>query len=171
MPVPEYLTKRFQILIKFCNRIASRLEFLNLSLHIPAIWDERWETESMKKKKTDLRDERWDAESMEKKTNLRDERQRAGRGGGWENENGDLSLGLENMLFILVFFSRASLVKLGRFGSVQSVLNFENWNRTELKIFYDFLISLIGFFSRFSFFVYFFRFSWFNWVFGFFAHP
>jgi hypothetical protein len=120
MPVPEYLTKWFQILLtKFCNRIASRLEFLNLSLHIPAIWDERWETESMEKKKTDLRDERWDAESMEKKIDLRDERQRAGRGGGWENENGDLSLGLENMLFILVFFfSRASLVELGRFGSV-----------------------------------------------------
>jgi hypothetical protein len=57
---------------------------------------------------------------MEKKIDLRDERQRAGRGGGWENENGDLSLGLENMLFILVFFffSRASLVELGRFGSV-----------------------------------------------------
>jgi hypothetical protein len=37
MPVPECLTKRFKILLtKFCNRIASRLEFLNLSLHIPA---------------------------------------------------------------------------------------------------------------------------------------
>jgi hypothetical protein len=48
---------------------------------------------------------------------MRDERQRAARGGGWESENGDLSLGLENMLFILVFFfSRASLVEPGRFG-------------------------------------------------------
>jgi hypothetical protein len=65
---------------------------------------ERWETESMEEKKTDLRDERWEAESMEKKIDLRDERQRVGRGGSWESKNGDLSLGLENMLFILVFF-------------------------------------------------------------------
>jgi hypothetical protein len=49
--------------------------------------------------------ERWETESMEeKKTDLRDERQRVGRGGSWESKNGDLSLGLENMLFILVFF-------------------------------------------------------------------
>jgi hypothetical protein len=77
-------------------------------------------TESMEEKETNLRDERWEAESMEKKTILRDERQREGRGGGWESENGDLNLGLENMLFILFFFfSRASLVEPGRFGSVR----------------------------------------------------
>jgi hypothetical protein len=62
--------------------------------------------------------ERWEVESMEKKTILRDERQRERRGGGWESENSDLSLGLENMLFILLFFSRASLVEPGRFGSI-----------------------------------------------------
>jgi hypothetical protein len=68
--------------------------------------------------------------------------------------NDDLSLGLENMLFILVFFfSRASLVEPGRFGSVQSVSDFENQNRTKPEIFCDFLI---GFFSRFGFFGYFF---------------
>jgi len=49
---------------------------------------------------------RWEAEteSREKKTDLRDET--TGRGGGWESENGEISLGLENMLFILVFFKR-----------------------------------------------------------------
>jgi hypothetical protein len=98
--------------------------------------------------------ERWEAESMEKKADLRDER--AGRGGGWESENGEISLELENMLFILVFFflSRDSLVEPGRFGSVQSVSDFENQNRTESEIFCDFLISLIGFFSWFDFFGY-----------------
>jgi len=71
--------------------------------------------------------------------------------------NDDLSLGLENMLFILVFFfSRASLVEPGRFGSVQSISDFKNQNRTEPEIFCDFLIGLIGFFSRFGFFGYFF---------------
>jgi len=63
----------------------------------------RWEAESMEEK-TDLRDERWEAKSREKKADLRDET--AGRGGGWESENGEISLGLENMLFILVFFKR-----------------------------------------------------------------
>jgi hypothetical protein len=51
------------------------------------------------------------------------------------------------MLFILLFFfSRDSLVELGRFGSVQSVSDFENRNRTEPEIFCDFLLGLIGFF-------------------------
>jgi len=61
------------------------------------------------------------------------------------------------MLFILVFFfSRASLVEPGRFGSVQLVSDFENRNQTEPEIFCNFLIGLIGFFSRFGFFGYFF---------------
>ena len=60
------------------------------------------------------------------------------------------------MLFILFFFSRASLVEPGRFGSVQSVSDFKNQNRTEPEIFCDFLIGLIGFFLRFDFFGYFF---------------
>ena len=111
-------------------------------------------TESMEEKETNLRDERWEAESMEKKTILRDERQREGRGGGWESENGDLSLGLENMLFILFFFFKSQLSWTGsvRFGSVQSISNFKNRNQTESEIFCDFLIDLIGFFSRFGYF-------------------
>ena len=48
------------------------------------------------------------------------------------------------MLFILLFFSRDNLVEPGRFGSVQSVSDFENRNRTEPEIFCDFLIGLIG---------------------------
>jgi hypothetical protein len=57
------------------------------------------------------------------------------------------------MLFILFFFSRDNLVEPGRFGSVQSVSDFENRNRTEPEIFCDFLIGLIGFFLRFGFLV------------------
>ena len=57
-----------------------------------------------RKHKGEDRFERWEAESIEKKADLRDET--AGRGGGWESENGEISLGLENMLFILVFFKR-----------------------------------------------------------------
>jgi len=65
----------------------------------------------------------------EKKKDLRDERQREQREGA--AENADLSLGLEeNMLFILVFFSSASLVEPGRIGSVQSISDFENQNQT-----------------------------------------
>ena len=76
----------------------------------------------------------------EKKANLRDERQRE-KGEGAAG-NADLSLALEeNILFILVFFSSAILVELGQVGSVQSVSNFENQNRTELKMFCDFLIG------------------------------
>jgi hypothetical protein len=71
------------------------------------------------------------------------------------------------MLFILLFFSRDNLVEPGRFGSVQSVSEFENRNRTEPEIFCDFLIGLIGL----VFSVYFFRFSRFSRFFGFFAHP
>jgi len=76
----------------------------------------------------------------DKKANLRDGRQREkGEGAA---RNADLSLALEeNILFILVFFSSAILVELGQVGSVQSVSNFENQNRTELKMFCDFLIG------------------------------
>jgi len=49
-------------------------------------------------------------------------------------------------IYTCFFFSRDSLVEPGRFGSVQSVLDFENRNRTKPEIFCDFLISLIGFF-------------------------
>jgi len=76
----------------------------------------------------------------DKKANLRDERQRE-KGEG-ATGNADLSLALEeNILFILVFFSSAILVELGLVGSVQSVSNFENQNRIELKMFCDFLIG------------------------------
>ena len=76
----------------------------------------------------------------DKKANLRDERQRE-KGEGAAG-NADLSLALEeNILFILVFFSSVILVELGQVGSVQSVSNFENQNRTELKMFCDFLIG------------------------------
>jgi hypothetical protein len=68
------------------------------------------------------------------------------------------------MLFILFFFSRASLVESDRFGSVS---NFKNRNRTKPEIFCDFLIGLIGFFLQFGFF----RFSRFSRFSGFFAHP
>jgi hypothetical protein len=72
------------------------------------------------------------------------------------------------MLFILFFFQEPTLVEPGRFGSVQSVLDFKNRNRTEPEIFCDFLIGLIGFFLRFGFFGYFF--SVFS-VFRFFCSP
>jgi hypothetical protein len=76
----------------------------------------------------------------DKKANLRDERQKE-KGEG-ATGNADLSFALEeNILFILVFFSSAILVELGQVDSVQSVSNFENQNRTELKMFCDFLIG------------------------------
>jgi len=49
--------------------------------------------------------------------------------------------GLENNVFILVFFFNCWLVEPVRFGSVQSVLDFRNRNRTEPEIFCDFLIG------------------------------
>ena len=56
----------------------------------------------MEKKRWEMRGK--EPKSMKKKTDLRDERE--GKGGGWESENDDLSLGLENMLFILFFFKK-----------------------------------------------------------------
>ena len=87
----------------------------------------------------------------EKKTDLRD-REHGGGEDTFERQETEsrergqlrmhLSLGLEeNMLFILVFFSSASLVEPGRFGSVQSVSDFGNRNRTELEMFCNFLIG------------------------------
>jgi hypothetical protein len=48
-------------------------------------------------------------------------------------------LGLENVVFILTFF--LSVGWLNRFGSVQSVSDFRNRNRTEPEFFCDFLIG------------------------------
>ena len=47
------------------------------------------------------------------------------------------TLGLENNVFILVFF----LMLVGCTGLVQSVSNFRNRNQTEPKSFCDFLIG------------------------------
>jgi hypothetical protein len=44
--------------------------------------------------------------------------------GGWLN----VGLGLENFLFILVLFLSGGLVEPVRFGSIQSVSDFENRN-------------------------------------------
>ena len=67
------------------------------------------------------------------------QRQRAkeGREGGRLN----VGLGLGNFLFILVLFLSGGLVEPVRFGLVQSVLDFENRNRTEPDFFCDFLIG------------------------------
>ena len=136
MLVPEYLTKRFKILLtKFCNRIASRLEFLNLSLHIPAPSEMRDKEHG----EEGDRFERWEAESSERK--------RLRKWEWW------FKFRVRKYVIYTSFFSRASLVEPGRFGSVQSVSDFENQNRTKPEIFCDFLI---GFFSRFGFFGYFF---------------
>jgi hypothetical protein len=54
--------------------------------------------------------------------------------------NNDLDLGLEKIFYLyLLFFSSIGLVESVQFGSVQSILDFENRTRT----FYDFLIFLI----------------------------
>jgi hypothetical protein len=47
----------------------------------------------------------------------------------------------KSILFIVVFFLSAGLVEPVRFGSVQSVSDFGNRNRTEPKFFCDFLIG------------------------------
>ena len=59
------------------------------------------------------------------------EQRKEGREGGWLN----VGLGLENFLFILVLFLSGGLVEPVRFGSVQSVSDFENRNRTEPNFF------------------------------------
>ena len=87
--------------------------------------------------------------------------------GRLENEQSlTLGLGLEKASYLYVFFLSAGLVEPVRFGSVQSVSNFENRHRTKPEFFCDFLIGYFGFFS-----VFFFRFSRFNRFIGFFAHP
>jgi len=53
----------------------------------------------------------------------------------------NVTLGLENIPFIVVFFFKCWMVEPVRFGSVQSVLDFRNRNRTEPEFFYDFLIG------------------------------
>ena len=61
---------------------------------------------------------------------VRDEICREGRGGGGRRLMGKCYLGLGNILFIVVFF-KWWLVEPVRFGSVQSVSDFKNRNRTE----------------------------------------
>jgi hypothetical protein len=57
-------------------------------------------------------------------------------------KNATVGLGLEkNILFILVFFFNVGLVEPVWFGSVQSVSEFENQNRTKPERFCDFLIG------------------------------
>ena len=51
----------------------------------------------------------------------------------------NVTLGLENIPFIVVFFLNAGW--LNRFGSVQSVLDFRN--RTEPEFFYDFFFGSV----------------------------
>jgi hypothetical protein len=54
--------------------------------------------------------------------------------------NNDLDLGLEKIFYLyLLFFSSIGLVESVQFGSVQSILDFEN----RIGIFYDFLIFSI----------------------------
>ena len=61
----------------------------------------------------------------------------------------NVTLGLENILFIVVFF--LSVGWLNRFGSVQSVSDFRNRNQTEPDFFFNRLILffLFGFFGYF----------------------
>ena len=54
---------------------------------------------------------------------------------------GKCYLGLGNILFIVVFFFKWWLVEPVRFGSVQSISDFRNRNRTESEFFCDFLIG------------------------------
>ena len=139
MPIPKYLTKRFGILlIKFRNRIASRLEFLNFSLHILVVWDERWETERMEEKKTNLRDERQRA--WRKRRHIWEIRDRE-QGEGAAKNAFKFRVRRKYAIYTCFFFSSSSLVEPGRFGSVQSVSDFGNRNRTESEMFCNFLIS------------------------------
>jgi hypothetical protein len=62
------------------------------------------------------------------------------------------TLGLGFFLFILGFFLNAGMVEPVWFGSVQSVSDFGNRNRTEPGFFLTILIGLIGFFFPFGFF-------------------
>jgi hypothetical protein len=92
-----------------------------------------------------------------------DERQRKERGGGRQ-------LHFRSRVFSIYtcFFFNAGMVEPVRFGSVQSVSDFGNRNRTEPRFFLTILIGLIGFFFSVRFFrLIFSRFIRFS---GFFAH-
>jgi len=52
-------------------------------------------------------------------------------------ENTNLDLGLEKNIIFIPFFSSIGLVKSVQFGSIQSIIDFENQTGT----FYDFLIA------------------------------
>jgi len=67
------------------------------------------------------------------------EKGKGGLKGGKGRLMAKVILGLENIVFILTFF--LSIGWLNQFGSVQSVSDFRNRNRTEPKFFCDFLIG------------------------------
>ena len=64
-----------------------------------------------------------------------------GLGAGETAKGGGGRLGLGNVIFILVFFLKCWLTEPVRFGSVQSVSDFRNRNRTEPEFFCNFLIG------------------------------
>jgi len=82
------------------------------------------------------------------------EKKGKGRGVVWEDderqrkERGGRQLHFRSRVFSIYtcFFFNAGMVKPVRFGSVQSVSDFENRNRTEPGFFLTILIGLIGFF-------------------------
>jgi len=69
------------------------------------------------------------------------EKGKGGLKGGKGRLMAKVILGLENVVFILTFFFKCWLVEPVRFGSVQSVSDFRNRNRTEPEFFCDFLIG------------------------------
>ena len=84
----------------------------------------------------------------------REKKREKERGAEWEDderqrkERGGRQLHFRSRVFSIYtcFFFNAGMVKPVRFGSVQSVSDFENRNRTEPGFFLTILIGLIGFF-------------------------
>ena len=69
------------------------------------------------------------------------QRVKGGATAGFVFRNAALGLRLKKTSYLYLFFLSAGLVESVRFGSVQSISDFENWNRTESKFFCDFLIG------------------------------
>jgi hypothetical protein len=115
--------------MSFCSKLESKYPSVTLCMHPHKTYNFRFTKSKGRGEKSKKRD----AESKGRGEICREQKE----GGGGRRLN--VTLELENILFILAFFLSASW--LNRFGSVQSISDFRNRNRTEPEFFCDFLIG------------------------------